>query len=129
MMTVTRSCTMSQPIATRPSGAFVSLAISRAFVTTTVDAQERVRPKSVALPAPQSQKPQAKSAPSRMMRSICKSAPGRATPFTARRSRTEKCRPTPTIRSITPTSASCSVTDRSTGGSHGKNCTKTPESR
>ena len=45
--------------------------------------------------------------PSAVATAICATAPGIAMPLTARRSRSEKCVPTPNISSITPISASC----------------------
>ncbi len=45
--------------------------------------------------------------PSAVAIAICTTAPGMAIRFTASRSRSEKCRPTPNISSITPISDNC----------------------
>ena len=126
MKTVTRSCTTSQPMATWPLGVTESLRSSRAFITTTVDAHESVMPKTIALGSTQSQARSATTVPAAPDAAICSIAPVTATPLTFTRSATEKCRPTPNIRSITPISANCSVTTRSTLGRSGKRPTDTP---
>ena len=47
--------------------------------------------------------------PSSVAMVICTTAPGSAMRFTASRSSSEKCRPTPNISSITPISESCAA--------------------
>ena len=79
---------------------------SSARSSTTVLATDNATPK---ISAPGSDQPQAvaRPAPSAVATAICTTAPGMAMPRTDIRSSTEKCRPTPNISNITPTSASC----------------------
>ncbi|MNV83248.1 hypothetical protein D3C71_1770360 [compost metagenome] len=74
--------------------------------STTVLAQDRDRPKTSPVPRLQSQI-HATSMPSAVASAICTTAPGMAMRFTASRSPSEKCRPTPNISSITPISDNC----------------------
>ena len=79
---------------------------SSARVTTTVLATDSASPK---ITAPIVGQPchSPNAMPIVVTKAICTSAPGTATCFTSSRSRSEKCRPTPNISRITPTSASC----------------------
>ncbi len=103
--TIARSSTISQPTAMRPLAVVTALRSSRAFSSTTVLATDRLRPSTSPLARlhPQAS---AKAVPSAVAITICPTAPGIARRRTARRSATEKCRPTPNIISMTPISAS-----------------------
>ena len=81
---------------------------SSALSSTTVLAQDSERPKIRPLPQLQPHH-QDSSMPSKVARLICATAPGSATRLTASRSSSEKCRPTPNISSITPTSDNCAA--------------------
>lgn len=104
--TMARSSTTSQPTAIRPSPESTKPRLSRALSKTTVLATESEMPKTSAEPRLHPQKV-ATPAPKAVATAICTTAPGRAIFRTAIRSSTEKCKPTPNMRSITPTSASC----------------------
>ena len=104
--TITRSSTISQPIAMRPSPDSSRPRASSARSSTTVLATDSASPNTS--PAPSDQ-PHAIATPmaSAVARTICARAPGSATARTARRSRNEKCIPTPNMSRMTPISASC----------------------
>ena len=104
--TIARSSTISQPTATRPLGLSTMLRSSSAFSSTTVLATDRLRP--ITRPVPKLQPhSEHRPMPSRVASTIWPIAPGIAMPLTASRSEAEKCRPTPNISRMTPTSASC----------------------
>ena len=104
--TVTRSSTMSQPTAIRPSPVSSSPRSSRARRSTTVLATESEMPKT--MPEPQDHPHRRDTtAPRAVAARIWTIAPGTAMRRTARRSPGEKWRPTPNIRRMTPISASC----------------------
>jgi len=103
--TITRSSTMSQPMAMRPCRVSRFWRLSSARSSTTVLAVERARPNI--RPATGSQPSREESPmPSRVATAIWAMAPGMAIRFTDIRSRKEKCSPTPNISRITPSSAS-----------------------
>ncbi len=110
--TITRSSTTSQPTAMRPLTVSTSPRPSSARSSTTVLATDSARPNTSAAPTLQPHA-SASAPPSSVATVICTTAPGSAILRTASRSRSEKCRPTPNISSITPTSASCCASDRS----------------
>ncbi len=76
-----------------------SIARSSTTVLATDSARPNTSPCSVGQPMLQ-----ASPQPSRVATAICASAPGIAIHFTSIRSSSEKCRPTPNISSITPSS-------------------------
>ena len=103
--TITRSSTISQPIAICPRWLSISCLSSSARSSTTVLAVERHSPNTI--PVMIDQPSTAESAmPSSVATPIWAIAPGMAIDFTAIRSFREKCSPTPNISRITPSSAS-----------------------
>ena len=104
--TIARSSTTSQPIAMRPRRVSSRRRSSSARITTTVLATDSARPNTTA-PIVSQPSIRPKPVPMEVTKAICSSAPGTAMFFTSSRSRSEKCRPTPNISRITPTSASC----------------------
>ncbi len=103
--TITRSSTISQPMAICPRWLSISCRSSSARSSTTVLAVERHRPKT--MPVISDQPRAAESAiPSSVATAIWAIAPGMAIDFTAIRSLSEKCSPTPNISRMTPSSAS-----------------------
>ncbi|MNT40985.1 hypothetical protein D3C72_1773320 [compost metagenome] len=110
--TITRSSTISQPMAMRPSLVSSWPRLSSARSSTTVLAVESARPKTspaVMLQPSSWERP----SPSRVARVICTMAPGMAICLTDSRSFREKCRPTPNISRMTPISASSGASLRS----------------
>ena len=105
--TIARSSTMSQPMAMRPLIVSSARRCSSARSSTTVLATDSARPNTTAAPKPQSQNNVATVARGRWQRRFARPRPGTAILRTASRSSSEKCRPTPNMRSITPISASC----------------------
>ncbi|MNV46503.1 hypothetical protein D3C71_1383370 [compost metagenome] len=102
--TITRSSTMSQPMAMRPSLVSSCPRLSSARSSTTVLAVESASPNTrpaVMLQPSNWERP----SPSRVARVICTMAPGMAMCLTESRSFREKCRPTPNINRMTPISA------------------------
>ncbi|MNN30772.1 hypothetical protein D3C81_1444310 [compost metagenome] len=102
--TIARSSTISQPMAMRPRLVSMIPRCSRARSSTTVLATESARPNTSPPPISQSMN-QARPMPSRVATAICTTAPGMAMDFTDSRSFSEKCRPTPNISRMTPSSA------------------------
>ena len=104
--TIARSSTISQPTAMRPLIESSTPRLSSALSSTTVLATDSARPNT--RPAPKLQ-PHSAATPQPMMvaAAICAMAPGTAIFQTAIKSSSEKCSPTPNIKSITPISASC----------------------
>ena len=102
---MTRSSTNSQPTAILPLMDSSRPRSPSAFRSTTVLAQERLKPKTSAEPKLQPQSMDTPT-PSRVATAICRIAPGRAMRLTCIRSFKEKCIPTPNIRNMTPNSAS-----------------------
>ncbi|MNY49884.1 hypothetical protein D3C86_1853480 [compost metagenome] len=80
--------------------------------STTVEATDRARPNNRPAPTPQP-KSSARPRPSRVAKPICTMAPGMASARTLIRSFNEKCRPTPNMRRMTPSSASSAPSSRS----------------
>ena len=78
--------------------------LSRALSSTTVLATESASPKTMAAGSVQPHH-EASTVPNAVATIICTTAPGSAILRTDIRSLTEKCRPTPNMRSITPISA------------------------
>jgi hypothetical protein len=103
--TITRSSTISQPTAICPFTDSSTPRDSSARSSTTVLATESASPNTSAAPKLQPQN-MAVPMPSAVATAICSKAPGIAMRLTASRSFSEKCRPTPSISSITPISAS-----------------------
>ena len=102
--TIARSSTISQPMAILPRLVSSNWRCSRARNSTTVLATDRLRPNT--RPPPKLQPSSlARPMPSSVATPICTSAPGMAMAFTESRSLSEKCRPTPNISRITPSSA------------------------
>ena len=103
--TITKSSTMSQPMAICPRWLSISCRSSNARSSTTVLAVERHRPNT--MPVISDQPNTAESAiPSSVATAIWAIAPGMAIDFTAIKSFREKCSPTPNISNMTPSSAS-----------------------
>ena len=103
--TMATSSTISQPTAIRPRSVSTRRRSCRARSRTTVLATDSARPNTS--PAPISQPSHAASPmPSRVAQAIWTMAPGMAIFLTERRSSSEKCRPTPNIKRMTPISAS-----------------------
>ncbi len=105
--TIARSSTISQPIAILPRRVSSRRRSSSARSTTTVLATDSARPNTRPLRRRPAQQPGQRRSRAAVTKAICASAPGMAMAFTAIRSRSEKCRPTPNISRITPISASC----------------------
>ena len=103
--TMTRSSTSNQPTAIRPLIESSRPRSPSALSSTTVLAQDRLRPKTSAEPKLQPHSIETPT-PSKVATAICKIAPGRAIRRTCIRSFREKCIPTPNIRNMTPSSAS-----------------------
>ncbi len=103
--TITRSSTISQPIAIWPRWLSISCRSSSARSSTTVLAVERHRPNTRPVIHDQPMV-QESPIPSSVATAICATAPGMAIDFTAIRSFSEKCSPTPNISRMTPSSAS-----------------------
>ncbi|MNR36144.1 hypothetical protein D3C85_1540390 [compost metagenome] len=101
--TMARSSTISQPTAMRPLTLSSTPRSSSARSSTTVLATDRHKPNTSASPAGQPHH-NAVAAPSAVATAICTTAPGTEMRFTAIRSDSEKCRPTPNISNITPIS-------------------------
>ena len=103
--TVSRSSTISHPVAILPPSVPARPASARFLMSTTVEAMDtespNITPASSGQPSA-SPTPQ----PARVPNAVCSSAPGTATPRTVMRSSKEKCRPVPNIMNMTPTSAS-----------------------
>jgi hypothetical protein len=104
--TISRSSTTSHPIAMRPSFELIMSRSWSARSNTTVLATDSDNPNMIPAPNDHPHKI-ARPAPSAVATMICVNAPGNATRRTAKRSRMEKCVPTPNISRITPISASC----------------------
>ncbi len=104
--TTAMSSTTSQPTTIRPSMESSNPRDSSTRSTTTVEATDSARPK---MNAADRLHPHvnARAPPSAVATTICSKAPGNATRRTRMRSPGEKCRPTPNISRMTPTSASC----------------------
>ena len=106
--TITRSSTISQPTAIWPSCELSMPRSSSALSSTTVLATDSASPNTS--PGPQSHpSSHARPIPMSVANAICPMAPGMAMALTASSSFIEKCNPTPNIRRITPSSASCSA--------------------
>ena len=105
MTTVTRSSTISQPIAIRPCGVCSSPRSVIARRSTTVLATDSDSPSTSPPPRPQPSATPSMT-PSSVATTICPSAPGIAIARTAARSRIEKWIPTPNISRMIPMSAS-----------------------
>ena len=103
--TVARSSTTSQPTAMRPFIVSSTPRASSALSSTTVLAHDSEKPNTNAATGDQPHHT-ATPKPSAVAMAICTTAPGRAMRLTAMRSASEKCRPTPNIKSITPISDS-----------------------
>ena len=110
--TTTRSSTTSHPTAIRPFTELSSPRASRARSSTTVLATDRESPSTSASPKRQPQS-SARPRPRTVAAAIWTRAPGTAMRRTSSRSRSEKCRPTPNIISMTPISASWPARSRS----------------
>ena len=103
--TMTRSSTINQPMAICPRWLSINCRSSSARSNTTVLAVERHKPNTI--PVINDQPSTAESAiPSSVATAIWAIAPGMAMAFTAIKSFSEKCKPTPNISRITPSSAS-----------------------
>ena len=103
--TMAMSCTISQPTVMRPRSVSISRRSWSTLSRTTVLATDSATPKMSPAPADQpSDQPTAM--PSGVATSPCASAPGTAIARTASKSLSEKCKPTPNIKRMTPTSAS-----------------------
>jgi hypothetical protein len=103
-----RSSTISQPTAMRPRSVSISRRSCKARNSTTVLATDSAKPKTN--PAPTDQPNiQARPVPRVVAKAICTTAPGSAMARTESRSLSEKCRPTPNIKRMTPISASSSA--------------------
>ena len=99
------SSTISQPTAMRPRSVSISLRSCSARSNTTVLATDSASPNTT--PALTDQPIHAASpTPSSVAQTIWAMAPGMAMARTESRSSSEKCRPTPNISKITPSSAS-----------------------
>ena len=107
--TMTRSSTTKRPTAALPVGVSSSLRSSKARNRTTVLATASARPKTRPVPNGQLHT-SAITIPHSVPMPMWTKAAGTATRRTARRSATEKCRPTPNIRRITPSSANSLAT-------------------
>ena len=103
--TVTRSSTTSQPTAIRPFMDSSTPCRSSALISTTVLAQDRDTPKTMAAGNAQPQAV-ATAMPMRVAMLIWTMAPGMAIFLTRNRSVIEKCNPTPNISNMTPISES-----------------------
>jgi hypothetical protein len=110
--TMTRSSTTSQPTAIRPRSVSCRSRSCRVRRTTTVEATERARPKTMPPPSGQPMRWPA-ATPSSETSATWAKAPGTATPLTWSSSLGEKCSPTPNIRRMTPISASCCAPEAS----------------
>ena len=122
------SSTISQPTAMRPRRVSSRRRSSIARSSTTVLATDSARPNTKPLSGVQPM-PQASAQPRPVATAICAMAPGIAIALTSSRSSSEKCRPTPNISNITPSSdnwlaSSWSATKPGVNGP-----TKTPASR
>jgi hypothetical protein len=103
---VIRSSNTSQPSAALPGGRCRSSAPASMRIATTVEAIASARPKTRPAPRPQPAS-QATRSPAPVETVTCTSAPGTTTRRTASSSSRWNCRPTPNIRSTTPSSENC----------------------
>jgi len=126
--TITRSSTMSQPTAMRPSWESSLPCRSSERSSTTVLATDRDKPNMTAAGRFQPQS-RATPAPRSVATSICPMAPGTAMRHTETRSGMEKCSPTPNMSRITPISASCDASEMSPTNPGVKGPIITPASR
>ena len=126
--TMAMSSTISQPTAMRPRRVSSSRRSSIARNSTTVLATDSARPNTKPLSGVQPM-PQASAQPRPVATAICAMAPGIAIALTSSRSSSEKCRPTPNISSITPSSDSWLASSWSATKPGVNGPTKTPASR
>ena len=103
--TIAMSSTISQPTAMRPRSVSSKRRSCIARSSTTVLATDKARPNTTPALIDQPSH-HASPMPSAVATAICAMAPGMAMRPTESRSSSEKCRPTPNIRRITPISAS-----------------------
>ena len=102
--TITKSSTNNQPTAILPLTESSRPRSPNAFKSTTVLAQDKLKPKIKAEPKLQPHIIDTPT-PSKVATAICKTAPGKAMRRTCIKSFSEKCMPTPNMRNMTPSSA------------------------